>query len=387
MPVTYRCPACKGMFAIRVLLCYTPVRRLNMPDPQGVPGWFFEEDQVPEKEAGVAKTSAGARRIIQRDKYVSHPLILAVQAHNAWRKLNNERPIASRSLAEYVGVLMAGLEAGDLCAPLRAARTASHFHVVRAAIRFAADAVEWKRPQFEKHGVTDFSGFYGINVVDLKSRADRKGPKAVQSKKLPLAESEWKEIVAAIHKHMQPPLRDVCLVLVQGDLRANDVLRVTREVASQIATRGMAITIQKGDRQRAWKAEPEARAALSRLLQSTVPWGILCDLVVHPDELEGESDRVRLIRTAYTRIYTAMKDLAREVGLPDFHGTHAFRRTLAMNMVRDRAPDRVIQASLGHANLSTTQIYTGGASPEEVEEYRSGVRLRVFGRGKHEDKP
>lgn len=355
-----------------------------MPDPQGIPRapeWLFEEDREQEKVAAAAAASTHARRSVLRRKYAAHPLVLVVQEHNAWRKRGNEneRPIAPRSLAEYTGILMAGLEAGDLCAPLRTARTSSHFHVVRAAIRFVADAVEWKRPLITEHGITDLSGFYGVNVDGLKERTDRKGPKTVQSKKLPLAEAEWKEIVAVIHKHMQPPLRDVCLVLSQGDLRANDVLRITQEVASQIATRGMAITIQKGERQRVWKAEPEARAALSRLLQSKVPWRTLCDLIVRPNELEGKSDEVRLIRTAYSRIYTALKDLVREAGLPDFHGTHAFRRTLAVNMVRNKAPDRVIQASLGHANLSTTQIYTGGASPEEVEEYRSVVRERVFG--------
>lgn len=350
-----------------------------MPDvePFSAPSWFVGEAAQP-ASTPAAGPAAGPRKRIPRHQYDDHPLVLAVRQFNIWLDRNGETAISPRSLDEYVGILCAGIEAGDLCTPLRASRTSSRFHAVRAALRFAARAVEAKRPLLVAHGIVDSQAVYGIDVERLVERTDRRGPKAVRPAKLALSEGEWSDFARVIRQRLAPPMRDVCLVLVQGDLRANDVLRITRPVAESITQRGQAVTVQKGGRQRVWIAEPEVRQALSRLLRDS-SWNLLRDLVVRPGEL-GDADDVRLIRAAYGRIYRALDGLAEAEKLPGFHGTHAFRRALAAKMVRQRAPDRVIQSTLGHANLSTTQIYTGGASPDEVEEYRSKVRQEVFGK-------
>ncbi len=345
--------------------------------PLSTPSWFYGTTQ--ESTSTPATTTVPTRRRVARHGYDDHPLIVAVRQYNADLARNGETPLAPRSLDEYIGVLASGVAAGDLCTPLTGSRTASRFHAVRAALRFAARAIEAKRPVLAAHGIADQTAFYGLDVDRLVERTDRHGPKAVRPAKITITDREWYGFVQAVRQHLRPPLRDVCLIILQGDLRANDVLRVSRPVAEDVVARGQAVTVQKGGRLRAWVAEPEVRHALGRLL-SNPSWDTLRDLVVRPDELPGDFDDVRLTRVAYGRVYRALDDVATQAALPGFHGTHAFRRALAAKLVRQKAPDRVIQSALGHANIATTQIYTGGASSDEVEEYRARVRQDVFSR-------
>jgi integrase len=336
--------------------------------PISVPSWFRE--QVPANQDAVASTPPTTHQRIPRHTYDDHPLIVAVRQYN--------KTLQPRTLDEYVGILSAGIAAGDLLVPLRASHTSSRFYAVRAALRFAVKAVEEYRPVLAAHGVVDTLSFYGLDVERLLERTSGWKPKPSQPVRREITEAEWTLFGRAIQEHLRPPLRDVCLVVVQGDLRASDVLRITRPVAESVVQTGRAITTQKGGRKRTWDAEPIVRQALHRLLR--LPgWTTLCDLVVRPEEIQEPHDAVRLSRTAYGRVYRALASLTTHVKELDFHGTHTFRRALATKLVRGRAPDRVIQKALGHANVATTQLYTGGASPDEVEEYRARARQEVFG--------
>lgn len=60
-------------------------------------------------------------------------------------------------------------------------------------------------------------------------------------------------------------------------------------------------------------------------------------------------------------------DFKRDDKLPKWHGWHAFRRGLATNLYRLGVSDKIIQAILRHANVSTTMnIYVKTVSEDSV---------------------
>lgn len=64
-----------------------------------------------------------------------------------------------------------------------------------------------------------------------------------------------------------------------------------------------------------------------------------------------------------------------DVPLPDGAATHAFRHTVAMQLVNRGEPVNVVQALLGHASLSSTQIYIRAAG-HHVREAAHALPIR-----------
>lgn len=356
-----------------------PLRAFCYLVPMDKPFNSLPADLLELVQAPASPVSAGQHlKRVDRKQYENHPLVVLVRAYAAKRagggRARSRRELAARTLEEYLGVISIGLAYGDLLVPLRAAATSSRFNTVAAALELTREAVA--QIQGAAQG-RDFNSLFGVRVDNLRDELEAvKGPKTVAQPKLSLSAEEWGAIIRLVAAHEKPPLRDVYLTLLVSGLRANDLLRVKRAEAEEVVQRGRTIIQQKGGRERPWTPEAAAIEPLRRLL-GIRGWRYIRDLLVPDAPIED----VRALRAAYTRLYRGLQErIASAANLPEFHGTHTFRRTLAVQMLRKKVPPHVIQTTLGHKRPETTQRYTGEAPAEEVQDGIGSVMDEVLRR-------
>ncbi|MBI3673270.1 MAG: tyrosine-type recombinase/integrase [Rhizobiales bacterium] len=121
------------------------------------------------------------------------------------------------------------------------------------------------------------------------------------------------------------------------------------------------VVIGKGNKTRIVPVLPQARSALQRYLD-------LCPFAIKENEplfrgLKGGPLSPRIIQLSIERMRGAL-------GLPDTATPHALRPSFATHLLGNGADLRVIQELLGHASLSTTQVYTEVDRAHLLEQYR-----------------
>jgi site-specific recombinase XerD len=102
----------------------------------------------------------------------------------------------------------------------------------------------------------------------------------------------------------------------------------------------------KGAKERICPIGPEAALAIQRYRQSAN---------VHDGPLFLNKSRKRISRRG---VWLLLKKLGLEAGLPSDFSPHKLRHTFATHLLDAGADLRTVQTLLGHAHLSTTQIYT-----------------------------
>ncbi len=196
-------------------------------------------------------------------------------------------------------------------------------------------------------------------VVKINPVEGVRAPKA--PKPLPKALSVEQAVALATFepRHGDPVLlaRDHCMVellygsglrvaeLVGLDLRAGDGAAGWIDAADASAQ-----VLGKGSKRR---AVPVGAAALAALRA----WLHLRAQIAKPEEPALFVSR-RGTRLTASQVRSRLKALALQAGLPTHVHPHMLRHSFASHLLQSSGDLRAVQELLGHANISTTQVYT-----------------------------
>src|SRR5690606_31442135 len=141
------------------------------------------------------------------------------------------------------------------------------------------------------------------------------------------------------------------LALDRGDAPLKETLRI----------------VGKGNKERLVPVLPAARAAVDAYL-ALCPYGLAKD---DPLFVGGGAKRL-----GQRQVRDTMTKLRRRLGLPETATPHALRHSFATHLLAGGGDLRAIQELLGHASLSTTQMYTEVDAARLLEVYDKAQRRR-----------
>jgi len=178
------------------------------------------------------------------------------------------------------------------------------------------------------------------------------GPKRAARLPRPVTEIAAREVLDQADTMQEEPwvaARDVaalCLMYGAG-LRISEVLGLSgtlRTAPAQIQING------KGGRHRLVPLLPIIRQSITRYVD-------LCPYALNDQTPLFYGVRGKRLQPAILR--RQMQTIRAALNLPDSATPHALRHSFATHLLANGADLRAIQTLLGHASLSTTQIYTG----------------------------
>jgi len=154
----------------------------------------------------------------------------------------------------------------------------------------------------------------------------------------------------------------VLALLYGSGLRISEALGLTRQDVPQPGAGDVIVVTGKGNKTR-------MVPVLQQVLRLIADYVALCphDLAPAAPLFVGAKGRVlspRIIQLAMARLRGAL-------GLPDTATPHALRHSFATHLLARGGDLRAIQELLGHASLSTTQIYTAVDTEHLLRVYRS----------------
>jgi integrase/recombinase XerD len=172
-----------------------------------------------------------------------------------------------------------------------------------------------------------------------------------------------------------PGLRARALLelLYAAGLRVSEALGLDREDLSTDG--GFVRVIGKGDKERLVPVGDVALDWLARWIAQERP-GLLALSHVAPARGGPLFLGDRGARLARQQAFATVKAAARVAGLPEAISPHTLRHSFATHLLEGGADLRIVQELLGHASISTTQLYTH-VTGERVREIYSRAHPRA----------
>jgi len=256
-----------------------------------------------------------------------------------------------------VAAFLAALRRGDdHHPPLSATSAARTIVAVRGLHRFAV-----------REGTVDADAAGGVRPPTPARRL----PKAI-----PLEDVE--RLLAATGEGRTPrELRDRALLELLYGTGARISEAVGLAVDDIDFDSGVVRLFGKGSKERIVPVGSFARAALRRYLDSGRP-----ALMAHASGVRGARAAVfvnaRGGQLSRQSAWTALRAAARRAGLSDAISPHTLRHSFATHLLDGGADVRVVQELMGHASVTTTQIYTL-VTVERLREVYASAHPRALG--------
>jgi integrase/recombinase XerC len=204
----------------------------------------------------------------------------------------------------------------------------------------------------------DRSGQLHNNAIEML-----KLPKTARRLPRPVTEGEAQDIVA-LAKNVPVEgwigLRDEALftLLYGAGLRIGEALGLTH---ADLAQKERLTVTGKGNKQRSVPLLPIVREVLERYLA-------VCPYPAEPKASVFVGSRGETLNAAVAQRH--LRALRRQLNLPDSVTPHALRHSFATHLLAAGADLRSLQELLGHASLSTTQLYTQVDAQQLAKAYR-----------------
>ncbi len=209
-------------------------------------------------------------------------------------------------------------------------------------------------PRSVSRALVSIRRFY-VFLVDQGDRGDNPAvnlypPRLPRRLPKVLKEGEVEALLGAPDTHRPPGIRDRAMIelLYATGLRVSEMVELTRRQLRLDA--GFLLAFGKGAKERIVPVGETAENWLNRYL-----------LQVRPAMAKGRHDTVFVSYrgTPLTRqgFWKLLRDYGRAVGIPDL-SPHVLRHSFATHLLEHGADLRAVQVMLGHANITTTQIYT-----------------------------
>jgi integrase/recombinase XerD len=214
-----------------------------------------------------------------------------------------------------------------------------------------------RSPRSVARAVASIRGFYRFLTVDRRLAAnpseDLRAPRAWPALPRFLALEEVDRLIGQPDASTPRGLRDRALIelLYATGMRVSELLSVRQGDLHLEA--GYLTCTGKGDKQRLVPMGQEAAGWVRRYVQEARP--VLTRRRNPPVLFVNARGGGRLTRVGFWKI---LKAYGRQAGLETDLSPHVLRHSFATHLLERGADLRAIQLMLGHADLSTTQIYT-----------------------------
>ena len=216
---------------------------------------------------------------------------------------------------------------------------------------------EGRSPKSVARAVACFRGFYKFLVVaghlPQNPADDLRAPRAWQTLPKFLSVEEVDKLLEAPDVSAPRGLRDRALieVLYATGLRVSELVNLKPQDLNLES--GYLTTTGKGRKQRLVPLGDEAASWVARYLKESRP--ALLKKRASPRLFVNARGGTGLSRVGFWKILTAY---GRQAGIGKSLSPHVLRHSFATHLLDRGADLRAIQMMLGHADLSTTQIYT-----------------------------